>query len=44
MKEQIIKSIMNNLENIDDHFLKCVLAYTNVLASGTDSDKGTREQ
>nr|DAX11582.1 MAG TPA: hypothetical protein [Bacteriophage sp.] len=31
-KEQIIKSIISNLEHINLHFLKCVLAYTNVLA------------
>lgn len=32
MREYIVESIINNLEHINLHFLKCVLAYTNVLA------------
>ena len=37
MKEQLIKAIINNLEHTNEHFLKCILAYTNKLA---DNQKG----
>lgn len=37
MKEQLIKTIINNLEHTNVHFLKCILAYTNKLA---DNQKG----
>ena len=32
MKEFYIKAIMANLNTLNEHFLKCVLAYTNALA------------
>ena len=32
MRENIVESIIDNLEHITLHFLKCELAYTNVLA------------
>lgn len=32
MKEKLIEAIINNLEHTNEHFLKCILAYTNKLA------------
>nr|DAE90915.1 MAG TPA: hypothetical protein [Caudoviricetes sp.]DAI07251.1 MAG TPA: hypothetical protein [Bacteriophage sp.]DAI32546.1 MAG TPA: hypothetical protein [Caudoviricetes sp.]DAK53450.1 MAG TPA: hypothetical protein [Bacteriophage sp.]DAN23030.1 MAG TPA_asm: hypothetical protein [Bacteriophage sp.] len=31
MREELIKKIICNLENTSIHFLKCILAYTNIL-------------
>ena len=37
MREKLIEAIINNLEHTNEHFLKCILAYTNRLA---DHQKG----
>lgn len=37
MREEIINKILANLEHTNEHFLKCILAYTNKLA---DNQKG----
>ena len=36
MKDEIINKIIHNLKNTNEHFLKCILAYTNVLADRKD--------
>lgn len=37
MREKLIEAIINNLEHTNEHFLKCILVYTNRLA---DRQKG----
>ena len=32
MREELVDKIIENLENTNDYFLKCILAYTNKLA------------
>lgn len=44
MREYIVESIINNLEHINLHFLKCVLAYTNVLAGNKRGGKSVMEE
>lgn len=36
MKDEIINKIIDNLKNTNEYFLKCILAYTNVLGDRKD--------
>lgn len=39
MKDEIINKIIHNLKNTNEYFLKCILAYTNVLADIKDGSE-----